>query len=405
MLFMPGFLRKVLYVLDFFPMISETFISNEMIELIRRGLDIKILALSKTNETAINQEVSDWRLLERASYYASSGLVRIALSCALEPRSYRLFWKAARRSHAEARLKDAVRTAYFTNLLRDTDIVHAHFASKAAVKAMEISSIVKKPFTFTAHAYEIFSLHYYSRERLKMIVDGADAVLTPSVFNRKHIAAETGCDQGKIRIVRATIRPDEETPRLVPVDDDGLRILAIGRMVEKKGFEYLIKAMGIVVRKYPKTVLSFIGRGPLVTPLKELSYSLGLERNVVFLGAQSNEKCLERLSKCHLSILPCVVAGDGDLDVCPLSLQEAMALGVPVISTDAGSVPELIEDGKEGLLVKERDEKGLAEAIVRLIEDASLREALGRKGREKIKKEFNIYTQVNRLISIWESLV
>lgn len=401
---MPGQVRKVLYVLNVFPKISETFISNEMVELIRRGVEVKILALRESNETVVNQEVLDCGLLERASYYGSSSLGKVALRYKAHPRAGGLFWKAVQNSHSKARLRDSVRMAYFANLFRDTDIIHAHFAYHAAVKAMEISRILGKPFTFTAHAFEIFRPPYYSKARLRMLVEGADAVVTPSVFNRSHIAAETGCEEDKIKIVRATIRQDKETLRTVLADGDGIRILAIGRLVEKKGFEYLIRAMDRVVRSHPKTVLRIIGSGPLEAPLKALSQRLGLEGNVVFLGVQSNESCLKEIRGCHMSILPCVIAEDGDMDVCPLSLQESMSLGVPVISTTAGSVPELIEDGREGLLVKERDEISLAEAIVRLIQTPSLRETLGRQGRAKIEKEFNIGMQVSRLISVWEGL-
>ena len=89
----------------------------------------------------------------------------------------------------------------------------------------------------------------------------------------------------------------------------------------------------------------------------------------------------------------------------PLTLQEAMAMEIPVVSTTIGSIPELIEDGKEGLLVPERNESALAQAIIKLIDNPSLRQEMGKKGREKILREFNIKTQVNKLLEIWGKII
>lgn len=320
-----------------------------------------------------------------------------------------IFYDCALRSlkyYPASSFKHIVRLSYYTPFYRNIDLVHAHFAHDAAYTGMQISRILNKPFTFTAHAFEIFSRQSYSKDRFRILTDGAVKVITPSVFNKRYITNETGCTEDKVEIVRATINPGKFDNQKRLYDKNGkIKIVAIGRLVEKKGFEYLIKAMSKIVEKEPRTFLSIIGSGELENYLINLTRNLGLTKTVHFLGAQTNERVLYELSSSDLAVLPCVVAKDGDMDVCPLTLQEAMAMEIPVISTTVGSIPELITDGEEGLLVAERNESALADAILKLLHNTSLRENMGKKGREKILREFNIKTQVDKLLEIWKEAI
>ena len=396
---------KVLYILDSFPKLSETFILNEIVELMRMGIDVKILALSKPSERIINEDVSSNKLFDRTRYFHLPKPIKLEFRHCISPLFYYYMLKIFYMYHANTDFKHLVRLSYFIPYYRDVDLVHAHFAYEAAVVGMQISKVLCKPFTFTAHAYEIFSQPSYSKERLKMLVDNAEKIITPSVFNKNHIIKETNCTENKIEIVRATISVEKFNNGKHGNKAEGeIKIIAIGRLVEKKGFEYLIRAMKAVVKENPSVFLNIIGDGNLKKELIELSNNLGATDYINFLGAKSNEYCLQELSTSDIAVLPCVVAGNGDLDVCPLTLQEAMAMEIPVISTIIGSIPELIEDGKEGLLVPERDESALAHAIIKLIDNPSLGREMGKKGREKILKEFNITVQGNKLLQIWRNI-
>ena len=271
---------------------------------------------------------------------------------------------------------------------------------------MQLANILEKPFTFTAHAYEIFSNKVHSDIRLNTLVKNAAQVITPSEFNKNFIIEKTGCDPDKIGIVRATIRTDKFSglPK-TNTDKTKIKIISVGRLVEKKGFEYLIRAMKKVTEKHPETFLNIIGDGELMTDLKKLSHELSLAKSINFFGAQPNEICMEELLSSDIAVLPCVVAQDGDMDVCPLTLQEAMAMGIPVISTKVGSVPELIINGKEGILVDQKNVNELADSIIKLINNFSLRDKLGKSGRKKIHGEFNIKKQVDKLMSLWNSVL
>jgi glycosyltransferase involved in cell wall biosynthesis len=271
---------------------------------------------------------------------------------------------------------------------------------------MQIGGLLHKPFTFTAHAYEIFNKNHYSKARLTALSNAANKIFTPSAFNKNYIIRETGVSEEKIEIIRATIPLEKfENVKSSSLALDTIKIISAGRLIEKKGFEYLIKAIKIVAEKHEAVELSIIGEGELHDKLHNLTSRLGLDDKVKFIGARSNEDCIEELGKSDIAVLPCVIAENGDMDVCPLTLQEAMAMGIPVVSTGIGSIKELVENGSEGILVRERDEATLAEAILELIRDPELRKYMGSKGMEKIIKEFNINTQMNKQTEIWQKMM
>ncbi len=397
---------NILYVVDLFPKLSETFILNEVVELTNRGHSVQILALRNPQEKLTNEDVLKNNLLNKTSYLELPNSLKLKLTYAFSKVFYNNILNSIRNNKGKTTYKDLIKLSYFSTRYSNVDIVHAHFAAQAAITGMQIAKIINKPFTFTAHAYEIFKEKNYSRNRLIMLVENASKVITPSKFNKDYIVRETNCSEDKIEIVRATICPEKfKIKEPITSEEDKIKIIAIGRLVEKKGFEYLIKAMKLIVQRNPNAFLNIIGEGELENDLRKQSYNLGLAKSVNFLGALSNEKCIDELSSSDIAVLPCVKARDGDLDVCPLTLQEAMAMEIPVISTTVGSVPELIEDGIEGILVPERDENALADAIIKLIDNPTLRRKLGQNGRMKIIKEFNIKTQVNRLVEIWQTII
>ena len=403
---MPGnSFMNLLYVLDDFPKLSETFILNEIAELIRRGINVEILAHRNPHENMINEDVLNYNLFDKTKYLRLPPPSELKFRYILSPVFYDCILKTLKIYHAGTTFKQIVRLSYYIPFYRNIDLIHSHFAHQSAVTGMQVSRILNKPFTFTAHAFEIFSQQSYSKSRLKMLTDDAEMIITPSVFNRNYIINETDCAPDKIEIVRATINPQKfENQERIYNEENKIKIVAIGRMVEKKGFEYLIKAMNIIIKSKPEAFLNIVGTGELENSLIKLTRELGLTKSVNFLGAQPNERAIYELSSSDIAVLPCVVAKDGDIDVCPLTLQEAMAMEVPVVSTTVGSIPELIEDGKEGLLVPERNESALAQAIIRLIDNPSLRREMGKKGREKILREFNIETQVEKLTHIWSRI-
>jgi len=366
-------LKRVLYALNSFPKLSETFVLNEMVELTKRGIQVDIITPTNPGESVVNEDVIKYKFLERTKYIRH-GSPKISLS------------------------REDILKHY-----KDIDLVHSHFAAEGAELGSQVASIIGCPFTFIAHAYEIFQ--FLNVEKLTKLMLAASAIITPSLYNKNYLREKTGLTKN-IHIVRATIDPGKFNKRGFPNKNlQGNTIITIGRLFEKKGIAYLIKAMKKVSESYPDTHLMVVGSGPLEGELMKLAKDLSLEKNVSFLGDRSNEECSELLSQSDLSVLACIIADDGDRDVCPLTLQEAMAMEVPVISTNVASIPELIDDGINGIIVPYKDENALAEAIIKLLGNSDLRKRLGEGGREKILDEFNIGKQVTELVRIWEMIL
>lgn len=397
---------RVLYVLNSFPKLSETFILNEIIELKNRNIDVEILALKNPQESVINSDILDHGLLKKTRYFLEPSRAAVIYHSCLSLAFYRILFNTYKEYGSSVDIKHIVRLAYHSTRYEGIDLIHAHFAYHAAVIGMQIGRILKKPFTFTAHAYEIFNKSLHSRDRLKTLSETADRIFTPSAFNKKYIVGETGVPEEKIGVIRATIAYDKfnETKRS-NLSLDKIKIISIGRLVEKKGFQYLIKSLEIVKKKHSSIELVLIGEGPLKDELVSLSKDLGLDNNIKFLGARSNEECIREISESDIAVLPCVVASNGDMDALPLALQEAMATGIPAISSRIGGMAEIIEDGKEGILVPERDERALADAILQLIENPAMRNEMGRNGRVKIAREFNQIVQADKLIRYWREIL
>ncbi|HLC21309.1 MAG TPA: glycosyltransferase, partial [Candidatus Methylomirabilis sp.] len=180
-------------------------------------------------------------------------------------------------------------------------------------------------------------------------------------------------------------------------------ILGIGRLVEKKGFRYLLGAAELLKKRGVSFRCILIGEGPERARLGALSEHLNLDGIVEFAGALSNDRVREYLAPPNLLVAPSVYASDGERDGIPTVLVEAMACGVPVVSTRVSGIPELISNKENGLLVPDRDEVALADAIGRLLTDAALRDRLTEEGRKTVYSRFDIHQSSRKLWSLIEA--
>ena len=181
-------------------------------------------------------------------------------------------------------------------------------------------------------------------------------------------------------------------------------MISVARLVEKKGIEYAIRAMARLVASEVKVQYRIIGDGPLLAPLKQLVSEMHLHEHIVFLGAKTSDEVIHELSGAHLFLAPSVTSYCGDMEGIPTVLMEAMAAGLPVISTLHSGIPELVEDGVSGKLVGERDVQALAQAMRELVANVEQWPAMGAAGREKVLREFNIKKLNERLDHTFEQL-
>jgi glycosyltransferase involved in cell wall biosynthesis len=179
-------------------------------------------------------------------------------------------------------------------------------------------------------------------------------------------------------------------------------ILAVARLAEKKGLPYLIKACKrLVDAKYDFRCL-VVGGGPQEPLLRQLISKNNLASYVSLEGVVFQEHLRVYLEQADVFVLPCIVAADGDRDGIPNTLIEAMAMGIPALSTKVSGIPELIEHERTGLLVPEKDERALAEALGRLLDDEPLRLRLGRAGRQRVEQSYALDRNVEKLKAIFE---
>jgi glycosyltransferase involved in cell wall biosynthesis len=273
------------------------------------------------------------------------------------------------------------------------DHLHAHFGSDAASAAMLASRATGIPFSFTAHAKDIFH-EAVGGELLRRKIAEAGFVVTVSEYNRRHLVNLAGKDSEK-KIVRLyngidleRFQADWSIPR------DPALVLGVGRLQEKKGFHHLIDACRLLRDAATPFRCQIIGEGPERESLTRSIANFGLQEWVTLSGAQPQEELLKTLQRATLFVLPCIIGANGDRDALPTVLLEAMAIGLPVISTNLVGIPEIVDHGKTGLLAAPGDAMELAETIRLMLTQPKLRETFARAGIAKLNQLFDLRKNV-----------
>ncbi len=184
-----------------------------------------------------------------------------------------------------------------------------------------------------------------------------------------------------------------------------MRVLTVGRLVEKKGLQYSIRAVAKVLAGHPHVRYDIVGDGPLRCDLETLIRKLGVERNVTLLGARDGLDVQRRMAEAHIFMLSSVTASDGDQEGTPVSLLEAQACGLPVISSRHSGIPEIVGDGRSGHLVPEGDVDGLADRLLSLVEHPKRWAEMGRRGRRHIEEHHDIRRLNEQLVGLYEEAI
>ena len=399
---------RVAYILKMYPRFSETFILSEILELERQGVDVHIYSLKKPDDGRFHADVS--RVRARVTYAPESPL--------LAPRAFyeahrrvmgwdrgrylRTLWGVLRRRRAGA-LKRFLQAGYLATRLREDGITHAHahFASSATSVALYLNRLMGLPYSFTAHAKDIYS-DGVSTDVLERKLRSASFAVTVSDYNREYLAPLGGGE--KVRRIYNGLDLRQFSPNGTHPDAPPL-VLAVGRLVEKKGFEELIRACAVLRRDGRRFRCLIVGKGEREGALRALIRDLELEGWVELAGPMPREALLELYPRASVVVAPCVVGADGNRDGLPTVLIEAMALRVPVVSTDVTGIPELVEHGRTGLLAPQRDPEGLAAEIRRVLDNPAAARELARRGRERVEREFDLGANVAQLRGMFEGAV
>ena len=405
----------VIYLVRSWPRLSQTFIVNEVLGLQRRGVRLSIVSLVRSGEAVVQPEVAQVATtvtyLDGRSRSAWSGVrahltvardaparyLRSLVHCVAHPglstgygelSTVQAFHLAVMVAGRQRRGEPDTRPGH----------VHAHFAHDPALVGLYVSRLLGLSFSFTGHARDLLQIPAASLARRAR---AASAVVTCCSVNASYITS----------VVAPALRPPVhvvhhgvELARFVPTrerDGTGTTLVSIGRLVEKKGFADLLDALRLLRETGTEFRCRVYGSGPLLDSLVARRDVLGLREQVRFMGAVDSADVVAALHAADAFVLCPRVTADGDRDGIPNVLVEAMACGLPVVSTRVGGIPELVVDDVNGLLVAPGDTSGVALALQRLVAEPQTRRRLGAAGRATVEADYDVDSAARTLQAIF----
>lgn len=399
------------FVLKGYPRLSETFIAEEILGLERRGFDIRIVALRRPTDESIHPVHRDIRApVAYLPEYLHDDPLRV-LGAWWRMRR-RPGYGAARRQFLADLRRDPTRNRFrrFGQALVLADEMpegaahlHAHFIHTPASVVAYAALLAGLPWTCSAHAKDIWTSAAWD---LAGKLAAARWTVTCTRAGRDRLDALSPPDR-PVRLNYHGLALDRfrPLPLLRPRRDGGdaadpVRLLAVGRAVDKKGFDLLVEALARLPRDRHWRLVH-IGGGPALAALKARAAAAGIAERIAWLGPRDQAAVLEQYREADLFVLPCRVTGDGDRDGLPNVLVEAQSQGLACLSTEVGGVPELIADGINGRLVPPDDPGALAEALGALIGDPDHRRALGRAGQRRVARDFDSAASLDALARLF----
>ena len=401
--------EAVAYVLRMFPQASETFVANEILALERLGLPIRVYSYRRPYAAVHHRFLGR---LDAPVSYLPDPLYRhpraLARACVelrrFEPRRYadtvRYVAGHARRERNPDTWRRFLQAAALARALRETDVghLHAHFAHGATRVAMLASMLTGLPFSFTAHARDIFSddvdwpLFAQKLERARFAV-------TVSRFNRAYIRERLGRPGGRVHVVYNGVDLDRFSPGLPDEREEGL-VVGIGRLVPKKGFPVLVEACRLLRDRGRSFRCEIVGDGELRDDLASRIEAARLRGLVRLVGPRTHEDLEDVYRRASVVVMPAITDGDGNRDALPTVLLEAFASGTPAVASRLTGIPEIVDHGENGFLVPPGDAPALADALERLLESPDLRERFGQAAREKAENRFDLRANTAELFRL-----
>lgn len=422
---------EVGFVLMGFPRLSETFITHEIYQLERLGLRLRLLAvkrgdMDKTHEVvgriraplSYLPEVTSlsgtnliawlWRNGPRyAAVHARLLRTRPGAYLATLGMAVVMSWKYRRSRFAAPRkvfIKEFLQAGHIAWQVIEAGTVrhlHGHFCHGATTITWMASVLAGVPFSFTAHAKDIYQADQNPGDLLRRKLKAARFVATCTGANAAHLAQRFP-DCGRVHRVYHGLDTDYFSPAANARADAVPQILAVGRFVEKKGFDYLVEACALLKARGASFRCLMVGEdGERSESIRSRIRELGLQDTVRMLGPVAHEELRRIYRESDIFSLPCLVAADGDRDGIPNVLAEAMACGLAVVTTAVSGIPELVRDRADGLIVPERDANALAEALRRLLQEPALRRELGEGARARVCQIFDSRKTTLKLLALF----
>lgn len=413
---------RIAFLINEFPTLSETFILSQIIGLIDRGHEVDIYCDILGDTTKIHADVEKYQLLERTypipnipknffgriikaiflftfhwlqapkTFFKAANFIKYNYwsygdpACFLHPIHLIIPWLKRSPCHYDIILCHYGRNGLKANLLKQLGATQGKIV--VVFHGYDISCYVE------THGKNI----YYS------LFNQADLLQPISQHWQKKLIA-MGCNPNKLMVHHMGINCYQFSYQARQTNLSKIYLVSIARLVEKKGLQYSIQAVAQLISYYPNIEYQIVGDGILKKDLQQLIEQLNVSANIKLLGWKTQQEVSQIMENADIVLAPSVTSQDGNCEGIPMCLMEAMATGLPVISTYHSGIPELIEDGKSGYLLPEREVDGLAQRIEHLIVNPELRLKMGQAGRQKIETDYNIELLNDRLEKTLQELI
>jgi colanic acid/amylovoran biosynthesis glycosyltransferase len=408
-------IMKIAFFVEIFPSLSETFILNQITGLIDRGHIVDIYAFEQNKARKLHPDIHAYSLLKKTRFFDNIPRTYISFAqTAMGMMISNFPWLPIRVAGAVIKRLQldlhavrfrAIREFFLMPKYNRYDIIHCQFG----VLALPVLDLLK---IGAIHGKLVTSFRGYDATR---VIDTHPGIyddlfkkgnlFLPVSESLKNRLIEAGCDVDKICIHRSGIdcrkfvytetRLDEGSP---------VRLISVARLVEKKGIAYANESIGELKRRGVRVQYTVVGDGNLRPHLENLVKTLDLRNEVKLIGWRDHEKVLQLLEKSHILLAPSVAA-NGDQEGIPNALKEAMAMGLPVVGTQHGGIPELIDDGVSGFLVPERNVEALVDRLTVLIEHPEDWRELGRRGSRNVHENYDIKMLNNKLVEHYQDIL
>lgn len=397
---------RIGYVLKRYPRLSETFIVQEILQMERRGADLVLFPIMDSHEPLQNPLVNEVRApvvyVQRSLRRAALGMLADHVHlCVASPSGYRrALGHLLRSSLSLASFRAFLQAGRLVRLAQEhkVDHLHAHFAHSPASLARYASLFTGIPYSFTAHAKDLYLSQPNS---LVNKAELATFITTCTAFNAAYLAEVVGSENAaKIRVVYHGVDTDRFHPPAQRVVNSAPVIVSVGRLVPKKGLRHLVDAAALLRQRGKDFCLDIYGDGPLLSILRTQIAAAGLSNIVRLRGACTQQELAEVYRRADVFALAPVVMEDGDRDGIPNVLLEAMASGLPAVSTAISGIPEVIADQKNGVLVSPGDASALADGLQMLLEEPALRSRLGRAACNTVVRDFDAARTSERMAEL-----
>jgi colanic acid/amylovoran biosynthesis glycosyltransferase len=394
---------RILIVAAQFPVLSETFVIEQAISLRRAGADVEVLTLREGDHSLLQSIEPKFKLhtLQRngqSRLRKLAELLAFPLIAMLSSRGRKALRAAVSASrHGLVPQARQIAQLFGRGPAKPYDAIIAHFGpTGVTANYLREAGLIEGTLATVFHGYDVSMNDVVERymPHYRRLFESSDLFLPVSEFWAERLV-QWGCSRRKIFVGRMGIDVKRFDYRPPAAPADNFELLIVGRLTEKKGIDYAVCAMAMIDAPVKLTI---IGGGELFEPLRQLAKSMGVEDRVQFLGKRPHAEITHRLQHAHAFLLPSVTSSTGDMEGIPVALIEAMASGLPVISTRHSGIPELIDNTKTGFLVEERDVGALAHVICAIIRGQFDLPAITLAARETVLRRFNSSIEALRLI-------